>query len=75
MEISILDKGYGVDENKISKIFDRYSSSNELGTGLGLYISKLIIEAHSARIFAKNKSPRGVEFIISLPINTLGPKQ
>ncbi|MBU6196247.1 MAG: hypothetical protein KGO93_01610 [Cyanobacteria bacterium REEB446] len=69
VEISITDEGYGVDESKISKIFDRYSSGNKLGTGLGLYISKLIIEAHSAQIFAKNKSPRGVEFIISLPIN------
>jgi signal transduction histidine kinase len=70
VEISITDEGYGVDESKISKIFDRYSSGNKLGTGLGLYISKLIIEAHSAQIFAKNKSPRGVEFIISLPIDT-----
>lgn len=70
VEISITDEGYGVDESKISKIFDRYSSGNKLGTGLGLYISKLIIEAHSAQIFAKNKSPRGVEFIISLPTNT-----
>jgi signal transduction histidine kinase len=75
LEISIIDEGYGMDENKINTIFDRYSSENKLGTGLGLYVSKLIIEAHSAQIFAKNKSPKGVEFVISLPTKTMEIKQ
>jgi len=66
IELSIADDGYGIDKNKIDKIFDRYASGNELGTGLGLYISKLIIEAHQGELFVKNKDPNGVEFIIKL---------
>jgi signal transduction histidine kinase len=72
VHIAISDTGIGIQEDKLEKIFDRFyqvDSSNKRrfgGTGLGLWISKKIIDAHGGRIWAESKN-RGSTFHILLP--------
>ncbi len=67
--ISVSDSGPGVDPEMMPKLFTKFSSKSFSGTGLGLYISKNIIEAHGGRIWAENnKDGKGATFSFTLPI-------
>lgn len=68
--ITISDNGGGIDENIMGKIFDPYFTTKfkAQGTGVGLYMSKMIIEKNMrGRLFARN-TPAGAQFIIELPL-------
>ncbi|HEY9399847.1 MAG TPA: sensor histidine kinase [Nitrososphaeraceae archaeon] len=66
--VTISDTGRGIDPEIISKLFSKFTTTSMSGTGLGLYISKGIIEAHGGRIWAENNSPgTGATFSFSLP--------
>jgi two-component system, OmpR family, sensor histidine kinase VicK len=52
--VSIKDEGPGIDPSIIPRLFTKFASKSEKGTGLGLFISKSIIEAHGGKIWAKN---------------------
>ena len=52
--ISIKDEGPGIDLSMVPRLFSKFTSKSEKGTGLGLFISKSIIEAHGGEIWAKN---------------------
>jgi signal transduction histidine kinase len=75
MIVSISDTGTGIDPLIFPKLFRKFTSTSALdygdgGTGLGLYISKSIIEAHNGRIWAENNSDgRGATFSFSLPLD------
>ena len=68
--VSVKDTGEGIPEKILPKLFSKFSVSNSTtGTGLGLYISKNIIEAHDGRIWAENNSDEnGATFSFTLPI-------
>jgi two-component system sensor histidine kinase VicK len=67
--VSIKDSGTGIDPEIYSKLFDKFTTRSYQGTGLGLYISKSIIEAHGGRIWAENNAEgKGATFSFSLPI-------
>jgi two-component system, OmpR family, sensor histidine kinase VicK len=54
----------------LTKLFEKYATKSDKGIGLGLFISKTIIEAHNGRIWAENNPEgRGAAFSFSLPIN------
>lgn len=65
--IVIRDTGSGIPEDVQEKIFDLYFSTKPNGGGIGLAISKRIIEAHEGRIYFKTKIGEGTSFIIELP--------
>src|SRR5215211_1200939 len=74
--VSIKDTGTGIDQEILPKPFTKFAtkSTTEGGTGLGLYISKSIIERHGGRIWAINNATingdgKGSTFAFSLPIN------
>ncbi len=68
--ISVKDFGTGIDPEVLPKLFERFASKAFSGTGLGLFISKSIVEAHGGRIWAENNSDgRGATFAFSLPIS------
>jgi signal transduction histidine kinase len=68
--VSIKDRGTGIDPDIQDKLFSKFATKSDTGSGLGLYISKGIIEAHGGRIWAENNSDgkRGATFSFSLPI-------
>jgi signal transduction histidine kinase len=68
--VSIKDTGAGIDSEILSRLFTKFATKSEMGggTGLGLFISKSIIEAHGGRIWAENnKNERGATFSFALP--------
>ena len=67
--VSVKDTGRGIDAEMLPRLFTKFASNSERGgTGLGLYISKNIIEAHSGKIWAENNSDgKGATFAFSLP--------
>jgi len=67
--VSIKDTGTGIHSEVISRLFSKFASKSFSGTGLGLFISKSIIEAHGGKIWAKNNTEeeRGATFTFSLP--------
>jgi signal transduction histidine kinase len=70
--VSIRDRGTGIDPEILSSLFTKFTTKSNQGTGLGLYISKSIIEAHGGQIWAQNNydSERGATFFFSLPLNS-----
>ena len=72
----VSDHGIGIPEEAMKHLFERfYRAEGEMvrgGTGLGLYISKQIIEAHGGRIWAESKFGEGSTFSFTLPLNGKG---
>ena len=73
--VSIKDTGTGIDSEILPKLFTKFTTKSSIagGTGLGLFISKSIIEMHGGSIWAfnndeKNKDDRGSTFTFSLPL-------
>jgi signal transduction histidine kinase len=69
--VSIRDKGTGIDPDILPRLFTKFTTKSSQGTGLGLYISKSIIEAHNGQIWAQNNydEGKGVTFSFSLPLD------
>ncbi|MGN6348583.1 MAG: sensor histidine kinase [Candidatus Nitrosocosmicus sp.] len=68
--LNVKDNGTGISVEIFPKLFSKYVSKSNMGTGLGLYISKSIIEAHGGKIWAKNNdNEKGATFGFSLPFS------
>ena len=69
--VSVKDTGSGVDPEILPSLFSKFATKSNTGTGLGLFISKSIIEAHGGMIWAENNNnkdgERGATFSFSLP--------
>jgi signal transduction histidine kinase len=72
--VSVSDSGIGLPEGELDRIFDKFYRVNSKpvrttpGAGLGLYICKIIVEAHGGRIWASNRPGGGSVFSFSLPL-------
>ena len=66
--INIKDTGTGIDPEISPRLFSKFATKSHKGTGLGLYISKNIIEAHGGRLYASNNYDKGATFTITLPL-------
>jgi signal transduction histidine kinase len=67
--ISIKDSGRSIDPELMPRLFTKFASKSETGSGLGLYLSKKIIEAHGGKIWAENnKAGKGATFAFTLPL-------
>jgi signal transduction histidine kinase len=68
--ISVKDTGSGIHPEIMPKLFSKFASKSFSGTGLGLYISKGIIEAHGGKMWAENNPDgKGASFSFSLPLD------
>jgi C4-dicarboxylate-specific signal transduction histidine kinase len=65
--ISVSDTGVGLPPQFADQIFNAFFTTKGQGTGMGLSISRSIVEAHGGRLWADNNSPRGAGFYVSLP--------
>ena len=66
--IRIQDTGKGIDSEILPRLFKKFATKSERGTGLGLYISKNIVEAHGGKIWIeKTSNGKGTVFVFSLP--------
>ena len=67
--VSIKDTGTGIDPEILPRLFTKFATKSVAGTGLGLFISKSIIEAHGGKIWAQNNTDgKGATFYFSLPM-------
>ena len=67
--VSVTDTGQGIDLEIMPRLFTRFATKSIVGTGLGLYISKRIIEAHGGKMWAENNSDGiGATFSFTLPL-------
>jgi signal transduction histidine kinase len=67
--VSVKDSGSGIDPEILPRLFSKFASKSSKGTGLGLYISKSVIEDHGGKIWAENNADgKGATFSFSLPI-------
>ena len=65
--ISVIDTGVGLPPQQRDKIFDAFFTTKAQGTGMGLRISRSIVESHGGRLWAADNSSRGASFHFSLP--------
>jgi signal transduction histidine kinase len=65
--VSISDTGMGLPAEKLEQIFMPFITTKAEGTGMGLAISRSIIEAHGGRLWAANNDGLGASFLFTLP--------
>ena len=67
VEVKISDTGVGISEESLGKIFEPYFSTKQSGFGLGLAVTRKIIEEHQGRIAVESQVDRGTTFTVTLP--------
>jgi len=65
--ISVSDTGVGLPNEKTEQIFNAFFTTKPEGSGMGLSISRSIVESHGGRLWAANNSPHGARFCFTLP--------
>ena len=70
--ISVQDSGPGIDPDHVPHLFDRFYRANtgSSGLGLGLYISRILVEAHGGRIWVESRPGQGSTFTVALPLHS-----
>jgi signal transduction histidine kinase len=67
--VKVKDSGSGIDLDIMTRLFTKFATKSHTGTGLGLFISKSIVEAHGGRMWAENNlGGKGATFSFSVPI-------
>jgi len=67
--VSVMDTGCGISAENMPKLFKRFFTSKQDGMGMGLAISRSIIEAHGGQLDAKNNPDRGANFYFTIPVS------
>lgn len=68
VRVAVRDRGPGLSADKLEQIFKPFFTSKREGLGLGLSISRSIVEMHGGRIWAGNNSDQGATFCFTLPV-------
>jgi signal transduction histidine kinase len=68
MLVQVIDNGPGVDDPE--RIFDTFMTTKEKGMGMGLAVSRSIVEAHGGRLWAENNPDGGATFNVALPVSS-----
>jgi two-component system, OmpR family, sensor histidine kinase VicK len=70
--VSVKDSGAGIDSEIFPRLFSKFATKSDMGTGLGLFISKNIVEAHGGKMWAENntrsRGEKGATFYFTIPI-------
>ena len=74
--VSVKDTGVGIDSEIFPRLFSKFATKSDKGTGLGLFIAKSIVEAHGGKISAENNAKgEGATFVLDLPVINLKMKE
>jgi signal transduction histidine kinase len=68
VHIAVRDHGAGIAADQIGRVFEPFFSTKHEGLGLGLAISRSIVELHGGNITARNRPEGGAEFLVRLPV-------
>ena len=74
LEVTVTDTGAGIPQEVVGKIFDPLFTTKAKGIGLGLAVTRSVIENHKGSIGVSSKMGRGTTFTIELPLNTAKTK-
>ncbi|MEA3241821.1 MAG: ATP-binding protein, partial [Pseudomonadota bacterium] len=69
IEVNVIDNGPGIDATMTGKIFDQFQTSKETGMGIGLSLSRTIIEAHGGKLWVDKDHQNGALFGFELPVS------
>ncbi|MEA3131007.1 MAG: two-component system, LuxR family, sensor kinase FixL [Paraburkholderia sp.] len=69
--LAVIDRGHGLAPERLGKIFKPFFTSKPQGLGLGLSISRSIVEMHRGRLWAENNIDRGATFHVTLPVGNV----
>ena len=67
VRVSVRDQGPGIPGDTLPRIFETFYTTKPSGMGMGLAISRSIVEAHGGKIWAENNPDRGATFAFTLP--------
>ena len=70
MEIAVEDRGEGIDNEQMSRLFDAFYTTREDGNGLGLAIVRRIVAQHQGLVRAENRQGGGARFVLTLPLQS-----
>ena len=76
LEVSIKDTGIGISEEGKKKIFEKFyrdtnaQKKQSIGSGIGLYTAKIIIEKHKGKIWFSSTENEGTTFFFTIPVST-----
>jgi len=68
VELAVCDAGHGIPADKLARIFDPFFTTKPDGMGIGLAVSRTIVEAHGGRLWAESKAGGGAVFRFTLPV-------
>jgi two-component system sensor kinase FixL len=68
VEVAVSDTGPGIPADKLSRVFEPFFTTKPTGLGMGLAISRNIIEAHGGRLWADSNEAGGATFTLTLPV-------
>jgi signal transduction histidine kinase len=66
--VSVSDTGVGLRSEEAAQIFEPFFTTKDHGTGMGLSISRSIVESHGGHLYAVANSPYGASFCVALPV-------
>jgi PAS domain S-box-containing protein len=75
VKVSVRDRGTGVADGEIERIFEPFRTTKREGLGIGLSISRTIVTIHEGRLWAQNNPDRGATFTFALPVAQPGAKR
>ncbi len=70
VEIAVEDRGKGIDDEQMPRLFDAFYTTREDGNGLGLAIVQRIVTQHQGRVRAENRQDGGARFVLTLPLQS-----
>jgi PAS domain S-box-containing protein len=68
VQVDVVDSGSGISKNDLTHVFESFYTTKSEGLGMGLSISRSIIERHGGRVWATNNSDRGATFHLTVPV-------